>query len=274
MAEKIEIICTTMHQNGFGKVGAMGISSDVLFTNQADRMEYSEEHYQNFEARMVTTNTRGVGLNRNLGILHSVGDILLMADDDIIYTSNYYTMVQKEFAAHKDADMILFSMRYTKNGKTVGEKKLRSGKLHIRDGFSYAGPQIAVRKKSILREGVFFNQLFGGGCVYGSGEDTLFILDCIKKGFRVYTSEFVLCETAKDESTWFRGFDEKYYYDDGASAAYALRRVKLLYFIYHTFAKRKSSLDYRARWRALNAGYVGFNKNETYTDWKNASEKG
>ena len=57
---------------------------------------------------------------------------------------------------------------------------------------------------------------FGGGTAHGSGEDVLFIKDCLKKNLNVIAVPATLAKLNESrESTWFKGYDEKYFYDKG-----------------------------------------------------------
>ena len=57
--------------------------------------------------------------------------------------------------------------------------------------------------------------------IYSSGEDTLFLKDCICNGLKVYSTNTVLGRCSKrDTSTWFTGCNEKYFYDSGALMNY------------------------------------------------------
>ena len=76
-----EILCVTMHQKDFSKIEQMNINSDVVFANQADTTSMDELEFNGHRARMITTDTRGVGVNRNLALTYAQGDICLFADD-------------------------------------------------------------------------------------------------------------------------------------------------------------------------------------------------
>ena len=82
---KFEILCVTMHQVDFVKLQSMNIHSNVVFANQCDETGFSECKFGNNIAKMVSTNTRGVGVNRNLTLMYASADICLFADDDIVY---------------------------------------------------------------------------------------------------------------------------------------------------------------------------------------------
>ncbi len=58
--------------------------------------------------------------------------------------------------------------------------------------------------------------MFGLGSSYELGEDTIFLADCFKRGLRVYSSDFNIGTSTK-ELHWFDGYNEKFFFDKGAS---------------------------------------------------------
>ena len=107
---RFEILCVTMHQKDFSKIEQMNIHSDVVFANQADRTCFEEKEFEGHLARMITTETRGVGINRNLALTYAKGEICLFADDDVTYNDDVEERVLAEFDAHPDADVIIFHL--------------------------------------------------------------------------------------------------------------------------------------------------------------------
>ncbi|HAZ18610.1 MAG TPA: hypothetical protein DCY75_00365, partial [Clostridiales bacterium] len=46
--------------------------------------------------------------------------------------------------------------------------------------------------------------------------DTLFLHSCLQKGLKIYAvPDSIATLSDERESTWFRGYNEKYYYDKG-----------------------------------------------------------
>ena len=72
---KFQILCVTMGQTDFSKLEQMNIHSDVIFANQADRTEKQVLEFDGHTAQMITTDTRGVGKNRNIALLHADADV-------------------------------------------------------------------------------------------------------------------------------------------------------------------------------------------------------
>ena len=222
-----------MNQNDINKYQEMNLQTDALFTNQADRTDYYETHVDNHHVEMVTTNTRGVGKNRNIGLLFAKGDVLLIADDDMTYVDGYEGIVKNAFEELDDADAIIFNI------DTIGSKKERRinnkiSRVHYINAFNYGAVRIAVRRNSLLREGVTFNENFGGGTLYSAGEDSLFICEMLRHKFRIYTYPKSIATVQQFESTWFQGYNQKYFFDKGA----------LFYALSHRYSKLLCVQDY------------------------------
>lgn len=213
--ERIEVVCVTMGQRDLSRAEQMRVSGDVVFGNQADGCWKEERSEQGRTIKMITTDTRGVGVNRNIALLHATGDILLLADDDVCYAEGYEEGVRRAYEQFSDADMIIFSMDITRGGQVIRQVKNRDGRLRLHRALRYGTYVCSIRRQSQRRANLWFSTLFGGGTDYAHGEDTLFIRDAFRRELRVYTSSFCLGTCAKDESTCFHGFDQRYFYDQG-----------------------------------------------------------
>ena len=213
---KVQVLVATIHQQDFSKVDEMNLKTDAVFANQAGHFDYEEREYDFGKVKMITTATKGVGVNRNIALLHGEEDILLFADDDLTYYDDYERKVLDAFKENPDADGFLFNFRTTE-GKPLGRvnKDVKVVKLH--NAMAYGAINIAVKRTAIKRETIMFNTNFGGGTDFSAGEDSLFIADMLKHGLKLYTSpEFLgIVDAHLENSTWFRGYNEKYFYDKG-----------------------------------------------------------
>ena len=118
-----------------------------------------------------------------------------------------------------------------------------------------------------MEKGIRFSEDFGGGCLYGAGEDSLFLLDCLRSGLRVCGSAVVLGRCAKDASSWFEGYNEKYYYDKGAWLACAFPRTKHLVKWYYIWqGKRRCPAGRGYIRREINRGIKGFKQKRAFAD--------
>ena len=234
---RFQILCTTMGQSDFSKLHEMNIHSDVIFTNQAGETLNADFEFEGHCARMITTDTRGVGINRNLGLMYADAEICLFADDDVRYDSEMEERVLKEFAAHPDADLIIFNLD---SGDSSRKQKvnIKTRKCNIFSRMPYGACRIAFRLSSIRKANIWFTTLFGGGCKYPSGEDSMWLEDARKKHLTVYTSKEFLGTVSFEESSWFTGRDEKYFYGRGAYYQAVHPRTLYLWILYFAFRIR------------------------------------
>lgn len=211
---KLEVIVATMNQDDLSILKKMNINSDVIIGNQAKRNEIIETTYNSYKVKYLTFNEKGVGLNRNNCIMRATGDICVFADDDIVFVDNYCEIITDEFKRQPKADVIVFNIHENVITRYINKKRRRVSFLN---GFRYGAVRIAFKLSSIKEAGIFFNLSFGGGTKYSHGEDVLFIQECLKKGLKVYTSPQFISSLLDDrESTWFKGYNDKFFYDHAA----------------------------------------------------------
>ena len=109
--------------------------------------------------------------------------------------------------------MITFNFRVDERRATyhnAGERRIRWYNYG-----RYPTYSVAARLSALRKSNVSFSLLFGGGARYSNGEDSLFLHDCLKKRLHLYTSAEELGEEEYRESTWFKGYNEKFFVDRG-----------------------------------------------------------
>lgn len=262
---RLSVLCATMDQNDLSKFKTMHIRSDVIFANQCDRNETVSISLEGHKVTVLSTATRGVGLNRNLALLAADSEIVLFADDDMTYYDGYAEAVVRAFDELPEADLLVFSVDLVKNGQIIEKRRNTVRKLHTWNSLKYGACVLAARRASLLRARVSFSHLFGGGCIYGSGEDSLFLLDCLHKGLRLYSHSFVLGACSKDSSSWFTGYHEKFFYDKGAWIAAAFPRTGALFRLYFSYRYRgKTDIPMREMRCLMRRGQKGY---QTLLPW-------
>ena len=230
--EEIQILVATMQREDTAIAEKMNIRCSAIIANQADREEIVNQDTEYGSLKMITTSTRGVGLNRNIALLAATGEIVLFADDDMVYNDDVPDKVLKAFQKNPSADVIIFSVDIVKGGEIVEKRYLPNVRRHVWNSMKFGTYAIAARRKVLQRENITFNCNFGGGCIYSSGEDSLFLKSCFDHGLKVYSDEYVLGSCCKDISSWFKGFDEKYFYDKGVLMLYLFPRLHYLMTLY------------------------------------------
>lgn len=267
---ELEVLVATVQQTDLSLMEKMNLRQNAVIANQCGRWDYTQVQTEGKRVRMLSTDTKGVGINRNLALQLAEADILLFADDDMVYYDGALQGVLDAFRQNPDADVIFFCMDYTRDGEIFEQRRHKAKRLHTWNCLRYGAARMAIRREAVIRHKLTFSTLFGGGCQYSSGEDTLFILDAVRAGLKLYTSEYVIGKCAKDSSSWFSGYNEKYFYDRGALVACAFPKTKQLMKWYFAWkASKKAKMPLKAVMKQMNPGIRGF---QTLTAWSEKEE--
>ncbi len=267
---KLQVLVATMHQKDFSLVDKMNIRCDAVIANQADCNGFSESVTEFGKVTMITTNTRGVGLNRNIALLASKADILLLSDDDMAYNDDMPEKVIEAFEKNPDADVIIFSVDIVKNGE-ITKRRNNCGRLHVWNSMRFGTYTMAVRRSSVINNNITFSQCFGGGCEFSAGEDSLFLKTCFDYGLKVFSDDYVLGRCCKDTSSWFRGYNEKYFYDKGVLVRKLFPKTAYIMVLYFgAYFKRETDIGLIKR---LELVYRGVYAGKDMTPYMKKNEK-
>ena len=210
---KVQVLVAAMHQKDHSLLEKMNIRSDAIIANQCDHDSIENFEWNGHKIRYLNFAERGVGLNRNNALMRADGDICLFADDDMVYTDDYVQVVTKAFEQCPDADVLVFNLIEPVKTRCVIEKLSRVNYLNF---LRYGTARVAVKKESVRKHGIYFNQCFGGGTEHCHGEDNLFLAACLQKGLKMYAVPAFIAELTEERpSSWNAGYDEKYLRDQG-----------------------------------------------------------
>lgn len=210
---KVQVLVATMNQEDHSILEKMNIDSDVIVCNQCNQDKVEKFKYNGYDVAFYSFAERGVGLNRNNALMRATGDICLFADDDMVYVDDYVTKVTEAFAKYSDADVIIFNLIEKIPTRYIIKKEHKVGWHNY---LRYGTARVAVRLSSIKYNGIYFNQCFGGGTEHCHGEDNLFLTSCLRNKLKIYAVPMYIAElTDERESTWNKGYDDKYFSDQG-----------------------------------------------------------
>lgn len=212
---KLQVLVSTMNQNDHSLLDRMNIQTDAIVINQCDRNEIETFTYKGHTIQWFSLNERGVGLSRNTALMRADADIVLFADDDVVYEDGYESTICNAFEKNKNASLMVFNI-ISQNPDRPEFIDDVTHKLKLTNCLRYGAFRIAIRLNDIKKANIVYSLMFGGGAKYQAGEDNLFITECIKKNLTCYASHECLGMVKQEESTWFKGYNEKYYLDRGA----------------------------------------------------------
>ncbi len=263
MKPKIELSIVTTKKDSLSFAENMNFKLPAIITNQYDKYETEKLD----DIIMVTTPTVGVGINRNLGLSLSNAEYIFIADDDMVFYDDMEDTLEMAIKELPEADVIIFNFDYFKDGNKVRSRMKSAGRINLFSCLNYGICCTLVKTKTLKKNNINFSTLFGGGCKYGSGEDSLFFLECVRKNMKVFTYIKPVGMNEYRESTWFKGYNEKFFYDKGAWIACAFPKIKHLikwYFIFRF--KKLTKISFKDFRKYINDGIKGFKELKSFNE--------
>jgi len=234
---KLQVLVSSMNKNMDELINMMNIRTDAVIINQCDHYNTVRINKDGRDILFCDMNERGVGRSRNSALLKSSGDILLFSDEDIVYEDDYEKKILNAFKDHQDADMLIFNLDVDESRRTYHiDKECKVGRLNCGRYPTYS---VAVKRETLIKKGVMFSLLFGGGAPYSAGEDSLFIMNCVKKGMKIYALPITIGREELRPSTWFEGYTEKFFYDRGVLFAHLYGKLAGLMAVRFVLFKKK-----------------------------------
>lgn len=215
--QDIEILVATMHQTDYSLIEKMNIQSNAIVVNQCDHYGYHEIKKNNFVIKWFNVAERGLSRSRNVALSKATADICLLVDDDEILEDGYATKIVSEFNNNPDAGLITFNLESIEgiSKRYVNRERKR---LYFYNIMRYGSARIAFRRLQVINRRILFAPNFGAGTDISSGEDSLFLHDCLARGIHAYSSPIVIAKINDGDgnSCWFKGYNEKYFIDLGS----------------------------------------------------------
>lgn len=145
------------------------------------------------DVKWIQHKSEGLARNRNFSLSNLDAEIGLIADDDVHYTNENFEFIFKAFKTFPDADIITFKVKCKDANRNF---KNYSEKFFIHTTWSLlkiSSIEIAVKKSFLLKHNLSFNENFGLGSKYCSGEECIFLINAKKLGAKiVYVPAFVV----------------------------------------------------------------------------------
>ena len=224
----------------------MNLKTDYIIINQTIKNNVDIKNNN-----VITTCEKGLSKSRNMAINKAKEDIILLADDDVVYQDNYEEILLKAWKKYKNADIVCFYVE-SRNAKRK-TKKMVTGKVGYIRSMRIASFEISFKKKSIQENKLKFNEDFGAGTKNNRGEEQIFLYDAIRKGMKIIFVNKKIGEVKQEESTWFTGYDLDFFKTQGKIFKkmspkyykflvfqYAIRK----YFLYNKKVSIKSAIHY------------------------------
>lgn len=178
---QLEILIATVNRNSLHFLDSMFQNNDIsdyqiLVVNQTS--ENNKIDSEDPKIRTINSNETGLSKSRNLAIENAIGDICLLADDDVVFIEGFEKTIIQSYSDIENADVIAFKTLTTEN-KPYSQYPKSTSKL---EGFAkeVLSIEITFRRASIANSKVRFNEHFGLGATFGDSENYIFLKDLMK----------------------------------------------------------------------------------------------
>lgn len=241
---KLQVLVTTMHQTDLSKYTQMNLQTDAVIANQADRNEILAETINGCNVQIVTTSTRGTSRNRNIALAHAAqkAEYIMFSDDDLVFVSGYEKLILDEFEAHPEAEAIKFNIHDLSKTRKISMRRISVFEKATKRNMSSSGVCGLVIRADVLKKyNLRFREDFGPGTENYCGEDTIFLMEMLKKKIKLYRSPVDVAGIDQSESSWFQGHNEKFFTTIGK--VFRIIMPKLAYLLAVRGAYRFSKRD-------------------------------
>lgn len=236
----------------------MHITTDCIIVNQCAVNDSLSVRQNGTDTQFYSFAERGIGRSRNTALMRASADVCLFADDDVIYSPGYEETVLREFEQNEKADVIIFNVKSTNIARPGNEIRDRR-RVRSFNCLRYCAFQIAVRRERVWEKNIWFSLLFGGGARYSCGEDSLFLWDCVRRHLRVYTSPATIGVVTHGQSSWFSGFNEKYFLDKGYFYKTLSAPLSFLFCVHYLIKNRAEYSVHTPLFKAWSLMHRGMN---------------
>lgn len=245
---KLEILISTMNRNSLSFLEAMFPhhvldNLNILIINQTQKGSELFSNTKNI--RVINAFEKGLSLSRNLALKNAIGNICLIADDDVEYVSNFEDIIVKAFEKKQNSSIIRFKIETFSGAAYKAYPKKSKRLIKKKDIENTSSIEIAFKRKDIIESNVVFNKFFGLGSYFQSGEEYLFLKTILNKGLDIYFEDETIVKHTLKRSTSNMDSD-KYvkasaalYYEDYKNFSYII----FLKFIIFLARKRKMPLN-------------------------------
>lgn len=237
---KVQVLISCMHQKDPCIIERSNIQTDVVVVNQCDKDRIDEFTFTNKNGKschaiFINTTERGLSRSRNMALLHSTGDICLISDDDERFEEDYEEKILRAYESEPNADFISFAC--VRDGYSYPSSWMKMDIKHI---LKTSSIQVTFKRDAIIRNNIRFDVKMGSGTGNGGGEENKFMMDCKRKGLKMFYCPSVITTLLSANSQWYYGCDEKYFRNRG----WASRRIMgtfmgFLFMWYNILAHRK-----------------------------------
>lgn len=192
--EEIKRLLNSLENQSYKKINVIIISQD-----NHNVVENILSGYE-LELKHIKLEKKGLSYARNQGLEFVKDGIITFSDDDCWYPENAFEQVIKEFK-NNDVSALSFQIYDPEVQKFYKEYPIDSIKvLNFRGVLKISSIEFFINLNEIDREDLIFDERFGLGANYPSGEENILLVDLLKKKYKIaYINQIIVFHKKKDQ---------------------------------------------------------------------------
>lgn len=155
----------------------------VVDQNKGDEIkEILDKYLSKLDIKYIKSPILGISVNRNKGLFYRTGDIIGFPDDDCTYAAD---TLEKVVNYLKDKPRHIYSCITLEKGKNYGTGVMLETNGKITKGNVEHTVKSITFFVNIKEDDIYlFDRKLGVGSIFGSGEETDYVLNLLHKGYK------------------------------------------------------------------------------------------
>lgn len=232
---------------------------NILVINQTDEKRPLTSDHENI--RVINSEERGLSHSRNLAIREAIGEICLVADDDVQYVENLNDIVIDAYSTYKDAAVITFQMNNAEGAlyRDYPDITYHTSKT-IR---SVNGVVISFKTGALLKTETYYDLNFGLGCTFQTANEYVFMKNVLKSQLQAVFVNKVILAHPNHSSGQDMGSDRVMYARAALTHKYYSYLSYLWVFKYLRFLIAHRYIKGKEIFKKMKVGFAGIRKYRT-----------
>jgi glycosyltransferase involved in cell wall biosynthesis len=183
----IEILIATMNRSNLDFLQSMFLFSgfynfNILIVNQTTKENILQSDFET--VKVINVFDLGLSKSRNIAIKNATKDILVFADDDIVFDLKFSEKILKAFNKYKNFDGFRFRFRIETGEFSKKYPESFKPNLNWFEVLNASSIELVFKSKSIHNV-VSFDENFGLGSFITLGEEAVFLADSKKEKLKI-----------------------------------------------------------------------------------------
>lgn len=164
----------------------------ITDNTNADKYGSFYDKFNRGNIKFITRFEKGTGRSRNCAMESANGELFYLCDDDLNFKKDFYKKIIEASETFQTADILTFKIETT-DLQPYKNYPVNSFTHTLRSCATVSIVEMVIRRTAYQKGLVKFDERFGLGTKYNTGEEFVMLSDGLKKGLNaVYVPEYIV----------------------------------------------------------------------------------